>query len=93
MEPLSFRPNVSSLWERNSTCGAFGRYWHFSAVPAVPINVRFQGVNQPCRRNLKTAEFDPGADVGPNTQRLACYGCVMPALSTIGARRSRSLRI
>ena len=26
-------------------------------------------------------------------QRLACYGCVMRALSTIGARRSRSLRI
>ena len=31
MEPLSFRPNVSSLWERNSTCGAFGRSLHIAA--------------------------------------------------------------
>ena len=36
MEPLSFRPNVSSLWERNSTCGAFGRYWHFAHIAFPP---------------------------------------------------------
>ena len=46
MEPLSFRPNVSSLWERNSTCGAFGRFsnrpvWvkHFQAIHRFSVDV------------------------------------------------------
>ena len=33
--------------------------WHFSAVPTAPSNVLFQGVKQPCRRNLVTAELTP----------------------------------
>src|SRR3954467_8282198 len=39
--------------------------WHFSAAPAAPGDVRFQGVKQPCRRNPETAEVDPDSDIGP----------------------------
>jgi hypothetical protein len=35
-----------------------------TSVPAVPTNVRFQGVKQPCRRNPETAEFDPELSSG-----------------------------
>ena len=31
----------------------------FLTVPVAPTNVRFQGLKQPCRRNLETAEVDP----------------------------------
>ncbi len=43
--------------------------WHFSAVPAAPGDVRFQGVKQPCRRNPETAEVDPDSDIGPGGRR------------------------
>jgi hypothetical protein len=47
--------------------------WHFSAVPTAPSDVRFQGVSQPCRRNLVTAEFDPNADMGLTAWALALW--------------------
>ena len=38
---------------------AHSRFWHFSAVPTAPSDVRFQGVKQPCCRNPETAEVAP----------------------------------
>ena len=55
------------------------------------LNVNSSGFDPGPNIQLQAPKLHQAADV--SGQRLSCYGAVMPALSTIGARRSRSLRI